>query len=451
MEVAAGSRVAVAARRAGDPIVRCTCRMPTSCLEREGGADLLTSTDGQAGAAIPADPDFVPFRMLRMPSQDFQCQVCAGASLEEVSGFDAFPRVTSDCRPFGPGGRLAFCRACGAVQKLPTPRWHEEIARVYAQYEAYHQAGGDEQIVFDAQVGRPRRRSEVLLERMLARFALPEHGRHLDVGCGSGATLRVMGGLRPAWDLHGHELGAGNLERLRSIPGFVRLHTGDLRDIDQRFDLVSMIHSLEHFEAPRRQLEMLAPCLAEGAVLLVEVCDLDRNPFDVLIVDHLMHFTASTLARLLVASGLQVREIATDWVPKELTAVASPAAAGVPAPSQDAMADGARARLAQVMDWLARFLEAAERARRGPGPFGLFGTSIAATWLTAALGDRVDFFVDEDPSRVGRRHLGREVLHPRSVSPQSTVFLALAPAVAEIVGRRLGAGGGRYVLPPSLR
>src|SRR5271169_6164144 len=39
---------------------------------------------------------------------DLVCRVCGAAALEEFPQFARLPRVTSDCRPFPAGGRLAM-------------------------------------------------------------------------------------------------------------------------------------------------------------------------------------------------------------------------------------------------------------------------------------------------------------------------------------------------------
>lgn len=68
--------------------------------------------------------------------------------------------------------------------------------------------------------------------------------------------------------------------------------------------------------------------------------------------------------------------------------------------------------------------------------FGLFGSSIAATWTAANLSRLPNFFVDEDPARVGRAHMERPILHPSKVPADSDVFVALPPASCESVRTR---------------
>lgn len=77
--------------------------------------------------------------------------------------------------------------------------------------------------------------------------------------------------------------------------------------------------------------------------------------------------------------------------------------------------------------------------------FGIFGTSIAATWFAGFLGDRVDFFVDEDPMRQQQRFMGKPVYAPDRVQPEATVLLALAPHTQVNVRRRLEPLGIRFI------
>jgi hypothetical protein len=85
---------------------------------------------------------------------------------------------------------------------------------------------------------------------------------------------------------------------------------------------------------------------------------------------------------------------------------------------------------------------ARELSRRGP--FGLFGTSIAGTWLCDELGDGVSFFVDEDPHRAGKRHMGRPIHDPARAPGEADVFLALPPGLAEVVASRLERTGAPF-------
>ena len=376
----------------------------------------------------------------------FRCQVCGKAALGEIEEFRALPRITSDCKPFPAGGRLAECAECGATQKLPTPGWLAEIGRIYADYTPYHQAEGVEQIVLDSESGELRRRSEVIVSRLKAAGVLGEFGRALDVGCGSGATLKVLSREAPRWRLFGNELDDKNHGHLTAIPGFERLYTCPPAGIDGSFDLVTSIHSLEHFSDPHSVLEQLRPRLAPAGRLFVQLYNSAQNPFDLVIADHLMHFTPRTLARIVGRAGYEVVTVEADWVAKEISLLARSGAGSTEFDGYPEM----RGRVSTVR-WLSSLIEQAAELARSRRALGVFGTSIAATWLAGALPGKVAFFIDEDPLRQNREHMGARVFAPRDVPAGAPVLLALVPQVAANVRKRLAPLGIEFVSPASLQ
>ena len=84
------------------------------------------------------------------------------------------------------------------------------------------------------------------------------------------------------------------------------------------------------------------------------------------------------------------------------------------------------------------------------GQIGLFGTSIAGTWLFAELEGAVSFFVDEDPQRVGKRWQGRPVYDPRHIPPGSRLMVPLPVALAESIFRRIARPDLEICLPPGI-
>jgi hypothetical protein len=146
-----------------------------------------------------------------------------------------------------------------------------------------------------------------------------------------------------------------------------------------------------------------------------------------------------------------VSRVETAWVKKEVSLLAIRAADETHA-STAPPPDGreAHARITASVDWLESLISTARATANRSGSFGIFGTSIAGTWLAAALGDAVAFFVDEDPHRIGREYMGKPVLAPQAVASGSTVFLALAPTLAQAIGRRLSQYPLELVVPDGI-
>ena len=373
------------------------------------------------------------------------CGICGGGTLEELADYRVLRRVTSDCRAWPAGGTIGVCRACGAVQKPADAAFLAEIDDIYKSYTIYHQAAGAEQAVFEQASGLPASRSVRLLETFRDRAGLKPAGRMLDVGCGNGATIRAFGQVAPGWTKAGTEFDAKYRAEVESIPGTEPLHVGPVEAVPGTFDVITMIHVLEHIVDPVAVLRTLREKLAPGGLLLIEVPHHPANAFELLIADHRTHFTADSLTRALVAAGYEIVSVAEDWIPKELSVVARPATADVPAPALG-HASAARQRIAGSLAWLRHTADRLRTLAAG-GPVGLFGTSIAVTWLAAEAGDAIAFFVDEDPNRAGRTYLGRPVHAPADVPQGSRVFIGLPPAVASGIATRLARPGIEFILP----
>lgn len=376
------------------------------------------------------------------------CHACATPALPLIPDYGAFRRVTSDCQPWPAGGQLGVCAACGCIQKVIDPVWLDEISRIYAAYTIYEPSGGIEQSVFDQGSGRASPRSVRLVEQVQAHVSLPASGRMLDVGCGNGALIRAFSTLLPGWSLAGTELNDKYRATVEAIPRVEALHICAPENVPGTFDLVTLMHALEHIPDPVNFLAKLATKLPVGGRLLVEVPDHAQNPFDLLIADHSSHFTAATLAALVASAGFEIEHVVGDWMPKELTLIARKTGRA-PAPVRPADPAAGLVTARRSLAWLRSVVTAAQQAAT-TGSFGLFGTSIAGTWLDAELGGRVTYFVDEDPHRDGKRHFGRPILHPRSVPPGSQVFLGLPRPLAASISARLAktAPGITCHLPP---
>lgn len=377
------------------------------------------------------------------------CRICRAPALTELDKYRVLPRVTSDAKPWPAGGRITICDACGAIQKVVDAKWSEEIGRIYAQYEIYHQAGGSEQQVYDTSGPTGIPRSLRLVKHMTETLHLPERGRILDFGCGNGTTLRNFAVARPGWTLCGSELSDRDLPNLCQIPGFAKLYTCPIDEISEQFTLVTLIHALEHVLDPVDTLALVRGRIEEGGRVFVEVPDAGVSPYDLIVADHLLHFTFDSLGLTAQRAGYRQVLVSRSVVNKELTLVGKPDLSVRPPP---AVPDPRAARdvVGRHLAWLECQVAAAmELAVKSPR-FGIFGTSISGTWLGGIMSRQIAFFVDEDRSRVNRTHLGKPIFGPADIPLDSDVFVPLIPDVASTVARRLAHPAVRFHTPPPL-
>jgi SAM-dependent methyltransferase len=379
------------------------------------------------------------------PTLALNCHLCGSNRLIIATAYESMARVTSDCKPWKASGLLAECEDCHLVQTVTTPSWHEEAAQIYAQYTIYHQSGGVEQSVFGKDSGQGHRRSEVIFNALTQEGLLPTKGDLLDLGCGNGAFLRAAGSALQGWRLFGSEWDDKYLPDVQTIPGFEKLHTGDWNLISGQYDVISMVHVLEHIAAPLPVLEMIRRKLTPEGLLVIQVPDCQVNSYMLLIADHCSHFSVNTVRGLVEAAGFEVVVATNQWVQKEVTVVAR--AGGHPRPGRVKLPEADASDILAGLEVLREVLEKANALAQNASKFGIFGTSIAATWLASHLGDKVSFLVDEDPSRAAGTHMGRPILPPAAVQEGADIFVALPQPLASQVCQRSSRPGVRYLAP----
>ena len=335
------------------------------------------------------------------------------------------PRVTSDCKPWPEGGTMTICRVCGASQKLPDAAWFDEIDRIYKAYQIYKLSSGSEQVIFDT-AGGSQPRSRALVDFVVEQVKPGAKGALIDIGCGNGAALANFSHALPGWTMSGTELSDAPLETLHALPNFGAFYKDEARNIPERFDIVTMIHALEHMSDPLQTLIESTALLNPGGHVFVEIPNVETSPFDLLIADHMMHFSPVHLSYLAQRAGLKVSALHDDVLPKEITMLARQGEGHYARPNPERNS----AIVARHIDWLTRLLDVARETAAKASAFGIFGTSISGMWLYGALGEDVAFFVDEDKTRIGNSVNGKPILAPADVPDGAMVFLPLHPGAA---------------------
>ncbi len=382
------------------------------------------------------------------------CRLCNSHDLQDNPRFPGLARVTSDCRPFKTGGRLAVCSRCGLVQKPHDQSFIEDCNEIYDSYALYHQGQGEEQRIFDQQTGCSRPRSAVIVDALRPLLESRAPGRLLDYGCGEGHFLRSFHETFPRWRLSGLEQDSRYRSSLMRIPGMEEFLT-TLEQGSETWAVVSMNHSLEHIPAPAALLRELRACLRQAGILGVNVPHYGRNPWDLIIADHACHFDAGSLRRLLLNGGFELLELHKDRIPKEWLLLAGKTLRKetVVEVAPAAEVEGIVALVDEQLAWMGRFAAEARdvRAKGGVGGVGILGTAIAGVWLQSTLnacGQGADFFVDEDPSRSGTSFMDRPVYTPSLAPRDATVILPFPRPIAEKIAARLASHGLRLFLPP---
>lgn len=145
-----------------------------------------------------------------------------------------------------------------------------------------------------------------------------EHGRVLDVGCGAGQRLDRF--KRRGWVTFGVEVNS-DAARLAANAGH-QVFCGQVEDspfAPQSFDVVTIIHTLEHLPNPHRTLSYVRQLLKPQGFLKITVPNIAGIPAKMFgqawrhleMPRHLYHFSQTTLCRLLTESEFSILGLRT--------------------------------------------------------------------------------------------------------------------------------------------
>lgn len=244
---------------------------------------------------------------------DREC-VCCGANLPERAGIVGVDRLEGTPGDFS----VVICTACGSGTTLPIVPESEFGAFYTSDYAPYRDAPPPSGLL----AGLKRRINRYFETKPLKSMPFSRlrsrQGEALDVGCGSGDLGALL--ISQGWRVTGVEPStqAGEIAQKKGLA--VRI--GTLANVDlsqQKFDLVTFQHSLEHLYDPAADLARVNQLMNPGAQLLVTVPNFGSRErkifgsrwFHLDLPRHRFHYTPTGIRELAERAGFEVVEVAT--------------------------------------------------------------------------------------------------------------------------------------------
>jgi len=375
----------------------------------------------------------------------FRCYICKSQNSSSIYKSNAPISITSDLRLWHSPVEVFQCDDCGFIFKDYVVV-KKELNKLYKTYQLFEEKEEEDQAIFLPN-SPPKPRSRVIAEA-LSQIARPEkEGEFLDIGCNKGILLREFGKMFPKWLLYGYEISKEYEKYVKKIPRLKKFYWGSLRKINNKFDLISLVHTLEHVPNPLTFLKQVKKLLNPNGLLLIQVPNYSQNAFDVLLFEHMSHFTPETLEQILINAGYEVSTKSLSITPKELTFIAKISPRGYKG-TMNFSAFLKKQTKANVK-FLNNYEKSTDKAKNKK-PLAIFGTAEVGTWTSGLLKDDFDMFLDESPWRIGKKHLGHKINHPRIIKSNYNVILAMAPLLAKKVYTKYKHTRANFIYPTNL-
>lgn len=358
------------------------------------------------------------------------CTLCGAASVAANVELYAFPSVTSDCRPWQAGRSVSVCPECAVIKRVVLPEADKAFADVYAGYAMFkHSSMAADQMYF-GKTGPVEGRTQKILKFIETK--LPQKpATVLDIGSGSGAGLLALANQFPSASIQGFEPNDRPAERQKFLPDNVTAILNTRPAAGQTYDLVTLFHVFEHIGDLEEQLAFIHSVLAPKGHVLIQVPYPAEGAFDLVIADHLWHFSKKSLAILLAKVGYRIIYLGNELIEKELTLLATKGA-----PAELSLPSNEWQRMQDAIRWLAAYQLFLGGLKNSAQHIAIYGTGPAAAWAGCILGSRVCAYIDDDATRTGSIFNGRPVLSPREIDAGMRVIAPFPDKQAEWITQK---------------
>lgn len=358
------------------------------------------------------------------------CRVCGsdcGAPIYRA----AAPAITSLSTRLESETICYVCATCGHAQSPNLP----DIERFYdTEYKISLASDAHDQL-YEIKDGRPVYRTAKQADLVMEFAKLPANAKVLDYGAAKAATLRALAAERP--DIVPFVFDVSEDYRRywdEWLPSDRQATYRAPEAWNGRLDVVTAHFVLEHVARPVEVFADIARLLAPEGLAFVTVPDVLSNPGDMLVVDHVNHFTPPSIRRALGEAGLVAEQIVHGAFRGAFIVLARRADAE---PAREDVTETVRGITELARFWCEardRILEAADR--HGHRPAAIYGAGFYGMFIGSVLNGRQRL--------VG--YLDRNV-HVQTAGPVSPVFDPLkAPPDIEVVYAGLNPKIARGVL-----
>lgn len=361
-----------------------------------------------------------------------RCRICETPLGKPDYSADA-PSLTDCGRIINIKTEIYFCNACGLSQSPNIP----DIINFYAhEYKISLQAPDHDQLV-SLKDGRSLYRTDLQAQLVLKLAPPIKGGRILDFGCGKATSLQKITRVRP--DVKPFVFDVSDDYR-ESWADWVPIENCATHSTPEswsgNFDLVTCHFVLEHVVNITDLLAGIRGLLSPQGLLFLSVPNALANPGDLLVVDHLTHFSQETLANALSCSGLELLCMDTTSFPGALLSVSR---SGIEKTSKRVVQHHTETLAMRkfALDWASIRTRVREAARRtSSAPAAIYGAGFYGSFIRSILGPDVNlrYFVDSNPHLQGTMHMGLPVIAPASMSEDiCVVYIGLNPIKARSI------------------
>ncbi len=272
----------------------------------------------------------------------------------------------------------------------------------------------------------PVKRSFLQALILKEKFINGDNSRILDIGCFDGQLLLELDKIYSHADLWGLDINSHLNAIFPDRDNFHFVSTG-FKDINGPFDLITLSHSMFYIQNLPELMLSISRLLKNDGILFIQIPDISKNPYYLLMGDQNFIFTEISLKNVLSNFGYRVEVVKNDYFPRELLITAQKEGSPI---SINFLKDNVFEESIETLNRVKMQLENINDLN-----LTVLGTTVNAAFVDEIKGRKILFFVDENPSNIGRVFRRKKVLHPEELNNEHHTILPYGESGIKILNK----------------
>lgn len=368
------------------------------------------------------------------------CNVCSSSKIQLLYTSNTEQSLTSLCQVRPGVTRVYFCTTCGHLQ---TDEMKDSAAFYESEYDILVNDEDEDQIYEVKSDGTEVYRTNHQVSIFLDKIQLPHGARLLDYGCAKSSMVKSLLSMRA--DLSPHLFDVSS----RYIPfweKFIEPGRWAIHDIPDKwyssFDVVTSLFSMEHMVQPMHSVREMASMLKPGGALYCIVPNVNTNFADLIVLDHVNHFSINSLLYLFQSVGLVVESIDEESHRGAFVAVARRPEIAPSLPFTSYSSQEVRNLCIGFQEVASFWSKASEKVclKESKMPkhseCAIYGAGFYGAFLASCLKapQHIRCYLDQNIHLQGRELNGRPILKPDRLPEHiEYIWVGLNPAVARTI------------------
>ena len=233
------------------------------------------------------------------------CNICHSV-VQKTLGLDSERNVTSLGRILCTDAEVFVCKTCSHSQTETSVDLLKYYAKDYKTLSAFADEDDLYEIRGDRLIFRNQHMADLLIQK------LPDlNGDILDYGSGKSLVMKYYKEKTGREEIYIYDVSQDYIKFWETFIPTSQYSCFDLPELWKgKFRLVTSFFSMEHVSNPLKELSAIRRVLSEDGILYLVIPNMfSSNAADMLVVDHVQHFSEQSMKRLLCSGGFALIEV----------------------------------------------------------------------------------------------------------------------------------------------